>query len=98
MTKTQEYLSHNIKTARKNKKLTQADLAELCDVSVNYIALIETSKRFPYVEVLEKIAHSLDLEVYELFLKPNFVVSKTMTAKEKFMNDVALLVEKLDIE
>jgi len=67
MNRFKKYLANNMKTARKEKNLTQMQLAELCDTSLNYIGLIETEKRFPSAEMLEKIAKALDLEPQDMF-------------------------------
>ncbi len=70
MNRFQKYLANNMKLARNQKKLTQMQLAELCETSVNYIGLIETGKRFPSAEMLEKIAKSLELKPQEMFAEP----------------------------
>jgi len=48
--------------------LTQAQLAERVNTSANYIALIETEKKFPTPEKLEKIAEALEIDTPDLFL------------------------------
>ncbi len=70
MNKFQEYLANNIKLARKRKKITQMQLADLCETSTNYIGLMETAKRFPSVDMLEKISNALELKPQELFAEP----------------------------
>lgn len=70
MNRFQKYLANNMKLARNQKKLTQMRLAELCETSVNYIGLIETGKRFPSAEMLEKIAKALELKPQEMFAEP----------------------------
>jgi transcriptional regulator with XRE-family HTH domain len=47
--------------------ITQAQLAERVDTSTNYIALIETEKRFPHSEMLERIAAALEIDPPALF-------------------------------
>jgi transcriptional regulator with XRE-family HTH domain len=42
-------------------------LAELCDSSTGYIGEIESGKRFPSVNMIERIAKALKIESYFLF-------------------------------
>ncbi|WP_253691893.1 MULTISPECIES: helix-turn-helix domain-containing protein [unclassified Treponema] len=52
---------------RKEKHITQENLAELCDTNTAYIGQIETHKRFPSINFIEKIASALEVEADELF-------------------------------
>lgn len=63
----QECLARNIKYYRHHKKLTQSQLAEFCNTSTNYIATIETGKKYPSPKTLEKIALALDINAIDLF-------------------------------
>jgi transcriptional regulator with XRE-family HTH domain len=47
--------------------ITQAQLAERVNTSTNYIALIETGKKFSTPEMLERIACALEIEATALF-------------------------------
>jgi transcriptional regulator with XRE-family HTH domain len=42
-------------------------LAELCDSSTGYIGEIESGKRFPSVNMIERIAKAFKIESYLLF-------------------------------
>jgi len=57
----------NLKAYRKIRKISQTQLAELCDSSTGYIGEIESGKRFPSVNMIERIAKSLDIESWHLF-------------------------------
>ena len=57
----------NLKAYRKLRKISQMQLAELCDSSTGYIGEIETGKRFPSVNMIEKIAEALEIESWNLF-------------------------------
>lgn len=63
-----EKLGARIQEERKKARLTQEQLAERVDLSVNYIGYIERGKQAPYLKTLERIADALGIEVYELFL------------------------------
>ena len=71
MTDLRKTLAFNMKRYRKSLDLSQAKLAEIVNVTDNYIALIETGKRFPSITILEQIAMALQIDTLELFsIKP----------------------------
>lgn len=51
-----ETLGMRVKALRKNKKLTQLQLANELYISESYIALIEADKRNPSMEIVSKLA------------------------------------------
>jgi transcriptional regulator with XRE-family HTH domain len=57
----------NLKFYRKKEGLSQMALAERCGASLGYIAEIEFGRKFPSVEMVEKIARSLKVEPYQFF-------------------------------
>jgi len=71
MTDLRRLLGANIKIYRNTCGLSQEKLAERADTATNYISAIETGRRFPSVETLEKIAFALEIDTPELFsVKP----------------------------
>jgi transcriptional regulator with XRE-family HTH domain len=60
-------LSANIKRYRHNRGLSQADLAEKLDISVNFLCNIENSNKWISPQTLVKFAAALNIEPYELF-------------------------------
>jgi transcriptional regulator with XRE-family HTH domain len=63
----QKKLGQRIACLRKAKKLTQEQLAEALDCSVEFISLVERGVNAPSVSGLEKFAKVLKVEVKELF-------------------------------
>ena len=59
-------LGKRIKNARLNQKLTQEQFAELLDISVSYVSLIERGSRNATVETLLAIADALHVSVASL--------------------------------
>ena len=59
----------NLKVFRKQEGLTQMKLAEYCNTSPSYIGEIEIGRKFPSIELIEKIAEILKIEPYHLFKK-----------------------------
>jgi len=47
--------------------MTQGEFAEKANVSIHYIAMIETCKKYPKPEMLERLAQTLGIEPYKLF-------------------------------
>ena len=45
-------------------------LAEYCDTATSYIGDIEIGRRFPSMEMIEKMAAILRIEAYHLFKEP----------------------------
>ena len=62
-------LGTNIKRYRSIKGFSQAKLAEMLDISPNFISEIETGKRWLSSDTLVNFAEALEIEVHE-FLKP----------------------------
>lgn len=56
-----------IKEIRRERKLTQAQLAEIVELSINYISQIETGVASPTFETIVKLAGGLGVEIKELF-------------------------------
>lgn len=69
----EQYLifSENIKTLRKEKNLTQEELAEISDLSISYVKQIESCKDFKNLTLttMLKISKALDISINELFNK-----------------------------
>ena len=63
----QELFIANLKAYRKLRGISQMQLAALCDSSTGYIGEIETGRCFPSVNMIEKIAASLEIDSWQLF-------------------------------
>ena len=71
MTNLRQILALNMKEKRSTLGLSQAKLAEKINTAPTYIAMIELEKKFPSVEMLERIASALLMDTTELFsVKP----------------------------
>ena len=60
----------NIKRIRKEKGITQEQLAEACNTATSYIGLMEIYKNVPKLSTIERIATALGGEPQILFQKP----------------------------
>jgi transcriptional regulator with XRE-family HTH domain len=61
--------AQNLKKKRRQCGLTQAQLAEKADVSTHHIGMIELSRNYPTLELVERLADAMNIEIYELFLE-----------------------------
>jgi len=87
-------LAMNIKTLRRHRNWTQADLAEKSGLSIVYLSDIERGNKWPYLDTLVKLADVFKVEVYEL-VKPENAPSPT-TAKiiKKYTEEVTDIIIK----
>lgn len=57
-----------IKTLRVKRNMTQLQLAELCDMSINGVSMLETGKRFPHKSTMKKLCEAFDIPQSYLLL------------------------------
>ena len=67
MANIREVLAKNIKIQRRKSGFSQDKLAELANITSQYLATVETCRKFPTPEVMERLAKALNIETYELF-------------------------------
>lgn len=60
-------LGMRIRYLRKQKNMSQEDLALECGVNKNYLSDLERGTRNPTVKVMEKIASALEIDLSTLF-------------------------------
>jgi transcriptional regulator with XRE-family HTH domain len=101
-------LGSRIRTARDKANMTQAQLAEICDLSTSHIGHIERGSRTLSVEVLFKIAVTLCVSFDYLLLDSapvdnnafsdiTAILKETNKRKVKtFMTAVRALADKID--
>jgi len=63
-----EILAKNLRENRSRLNMSQPKLAELANLSTHYVASIETLRKFPTPDVLERLAKALGIASHELFL------------------------------
>jgi len=60
-------IGKRIRQLRNQARYTQEQFAEKAGLSLNYIAMIETGKRTPTIETLNKISQALDCNLADFF-------------------------------
>jgi transcriptional regulator with XRE-family HTH domain len=79
--KLQTVIARTLKSLRLEKKLSQEDLADLCNLDRTYISGVERASRNPTINTLERIISALDINEIDFFLK---VIEEL--SNEKFEN------------
>lgn len=63
----QKRFGKRIKQLRKERKLTQEDLADLIEVDRSYMGFVERGERNPTLDKIAKITKALKITLSELF-------------------------------
>jgi len=82
-------LSSNLKKYRHRRNWSQFTLAAKVDISTNFMADIEAGNTWVSAQTLVKLAHALEIEVFEL-LKPQNEDTDPKRKKEKDNNKALL--------
>jgi len=94
MTNLKQLLAFNIKQSRIKLGLTQAKLAEKADVSTQYVAMIELGRKFPSLDLLERLSTALQIDNLELLTPPPFPVENMIKLQKAFLADLEKEVAK----
>ena len=79
-----------VKAARLGNKITQEQLAEMIGIVPSHVKQIEAGSRSPSVEVLYKLAHTLNLSVDEIFFPGRNDDEKLMYKIERSLQDCSV--------
>jgi len=89
VTDLRQLLGTNIRINRKSCGLSQSKLAERVDTATNYISAIEAGRRFPSVDILEKIANALEIDTPDLFsVKPVQLATEKKELENKIWQEI----------
>jgi transcriptional regulator with XRE-family HTH domain len=88
MTSLKHILATNIKERRYVLGISQAKLAEAANIATAYIAMIEVEKKFPSVNVLERIAQALKIDPADLFSKTCYPVELVTEFHQLILKDI----------
>ena len=89
--------AENMRKYRKQANLTQEKLAELCDTDFRYIGQIETGRRSPSLEYVQRIAIALNIAPYRLFYNEAEAENEELLAlhKEQKQKIKTMLIENV---
>jgi transcriptional regulator with XRE-family HTH domain len=88
-----DILAKNIKLNRFHHELSQADLAEKANVSVNFISDLERGIRWPRADTIARIAQALSVAASDLFKEEDGTDEKNNIMRQ-FSNDMSRTVIK----
>ena len=95
MTYLQKVFIGNIRYWRKKREISQVKLAEMVNISPNYLNAVENGKNFPSPEVIQHICDNLEIMPYQLFLEypteaipGNAIVQSLMEMKQRFVREI----------
>jgi transcriptional regulator with XRE-family HTH domain len=66
--KLRQIVARNLRILRKQKGLSQEELAFQAGINRNYVGQIEREEKSPTVDMIEKLAATLDVDPSTLFL------------------------------
>ena len=88
-----ENLGKAIKFYRKQRQLTQAELAEKANISITFLSKIERGIKFPTSDSLSGLANGLDVEIYQLFRNDDTPIEQWRLF-ERFKKDISKTVNE----
>jgi transcriptional regulator with XRE-family HTH domain len=94
MARLQNIFVQNLRRYRHKCGFTQAELAEKVKVSTHHIGMIELSRNYPTLELVERISNALNIEVYELFADPNSRNTEFEQLRQEIKDDMRQLLEE----
>jgi transcriptional regulator with XRE-family HTH domain len=89
-----EIFAKNLKEYRRKSGLTQEKLAEKVDVSTHHIGMIELARSFPTLDLVERIADALDIEIYRLFMEPHSPNEELERLRQEIKEDMKQLLDE----
>ena len=82
-------MAENLRRIRKEKKMTQFELAVKCDLSEAMIKNIELNRSWPSEKTLAKLTKALEIDIYKLFLP----VSADLKEMKKIKESLKIAIE-----
>lgn len=100
----QSRLSENLKRIRKEKKITQFELAEKADISEAMVKSIETCHSWPSEKTLLQISNALQTDIYNFFMptsmsllqKDEFQTKLKCTLKKTYLDYVTKILSEIE--
>jgi len=97
-----QILAQNIKKRRESLGMTQEQLAETANLSMQTINTLEGCRMWVSDKSITRIAKALNIEIFQLFM-PNRINIKELDARQiavllEFWQKTKLIVEKMDLQ
>lgn len=91
-----EIFADNFKIYRKQLNMTQAELAEALEISVNSVNNIENSKQFPNPSTIDKMIELCHLEPHQLFQEKDRMYYSQEQVNLLFQNAMGYIGEEMN--
>ncbi len=95
----QEIFARNLKERRRKRGLTQAQLAEQIGVSTSFITEIETTRKAPSFNTIERISRYLEVPSWTFFCEEGDMLPENSTPTDqlayKFKQEIGSVIEDL---
>ena len=98
MASIREVLANNIKEYRRKYGFTQDTLAELAGISSQYLATVETCRKFPTPDVLDRLAGAFDIETHELFTFTSSPQKELEKLRQEIIGEVVKTIKQSFLE
>jgi len=85
-------LGTTIAQLRKSKKISQEDLASMCNITQAYLSLIENNKKDPHLTTLKSISDALEVPLPVVF----FMSLETSDIRNEKLKDYEILKPSMD--
>ena len=82
--------ARNLKKIRKQRGLTQEDLAEMVNVAPRHISFIETARSFPSCDLIERLSAALNADYVSFFENEGNI------SRIELLENISKITEKLD--
>jgi transcriptional regulator with XRE-family HTH domain len=87
--------SSNIRLYRTRFRWSQAELAEKINISINFLSVFETGKKWASPITMVKFANAFNIKAYELLKPLDLLPDNYDSVIEKFAEDVHSAVEQI---
>lgn len=77
-----QVFSRNVGLVRRLRNLSQEKLAEIAELHRTYVGQIERGDVTPTLDAAERVAHALNLELWEV-LHPNFSLDAAISKEQE---------------
>jgi len=91
-------LGENLRKYRSLKGFSQARLAEMLDISPNFISDMENGKRWLSSDTLVNLAIALDVEAHEFLLPPDLPKEETVAFIHQYTQKAASMASNAVIQ
>ena len=87
-------LANNLREYRRKYGFSQGKLAELACISSQYLATVETCRKFPTPEVLDRLSEALGIETHELFCFAPTPQNELEKLRHEIINEVKKTIKE----